>query len=294
MTNNSIKKTPLVSILVPAYNHQKYVKQSIASILNQTYNNIELIVINDGSTDDTGHIIEDIWTENNKNFTFITRANKGLIKTIEEGFSYMHGKYFCLLASDDYWDSHKIEEQVNVMEKDSLLAIVFTDYYDVNEESGVIAEIKEFGNRKIYFHDVLSGKELPPASIMFRSDSIHNNFFTKLGNIVEDLYLWLYVLQQGGYAIIISQTLAYYRTHSNNTRKVVPVEMLKEHYDIIDYFSQNLKDKKMILSKWALRNANPLSRKYKKESLFYLKKCLNRFYNYTFIKTVFKLIFIWK
>jgi alpha-1,3-rhamnosyltransferase len=290
MTN----ELPLVSVLIPAYNHMSYVRQSIESVLKQTYSNIELIVIDDGSTDSSRQIIEEVLCECGNSFLFITRPNKGLLKTFEEGFSYMHGEYICFLASDDYWDPAKIKYQVSVMQQDPNIAICFTNYYNIDRESKIINEVKPLNYKKKYtFIDVLYDIEFPPASMMMRKKSLINNqiFDYDVVSCVEDLYLWLYILQQGGYAIVINKTLAYYRNHAYNTRYQIPIKMLNDHYSTIEYFSRNLKGRKRILSIWALRNASQLSRIHKKESLFYLKKCINRFYSPIFIKTIIKLLF---
>ena len=83
---------PLVSVVVPCYNHEKYVKETIESIVNQTYKNIELIVIDDGSKDNSVKVIQEL--ADKYGFTFIHRPNKGLSATLNEGIRLSKGKYF--------------------------------------------------------------------------------------------------------------------------------------------------------------------------------------------------------
>lgn len=111
------KDSPLVSIVVPCYNHANYVRETIESIVNQTYKNIELVVIDDGSTDNSVEIIQKL--AKNYNFTFIYRPNKGLSATLNEGMNLSKGKYFCACAcaSDDLYIIDKIEKKVKFMEE---------------------------------------------------------------------------------------------------------------------------------------------------------------------------------
>ncbi len=105
---------PLVSVVVPCYNHEKYVKETIESIINQTYKNIELIVIDDGSKDNSVQVIQEMADKHG--FTFVHRPNKGLSATLNEGIRLSKGKYFCAIASDDILMLEKIEKQVTFME----------------------------------------------------------------------------------------------------------------------------------------------------------------------------------
>jgi len=95
---------PLVSICIPAYNHKEYVAETIQSAIDQTYENIELIIINDGSKDDTGEIIENFYEACKlrfKNFIYINRENKGLTKTLNEMIDLSSGDFLKFIASDD-------------------------------------------------------------------------------------------------------------------------------------------------------------------------------------------------
>ncbi|OGI08693.1 MAG: hypothetical protein A2Y40_05310 [Candidatus Margulisbacteria bacterium GWF2_35_9] len=108
---------PLVTIVMPAYNHELFVEDAIRSVHNQTYQNIELIVINDGSRDNTADCIQAVWEKHNKSFTYISRSNKGLSSTLSEGLSLAKGKYFFYVASDDMIYPYYVEVMVDFFEK---------------------------------------------------------------------------------------------------------------------------------------------------------------------------------
>ncbi|GHV40024.1 glycosyl transferase [Bacteroidia bacterium] len=113
---------PLVSVVMPVYNVENYVKESIYSILSQTYVNFEFIIINDGSTDNTAEIADNI---HDKRIIFLSHSeNKGNYIRRNEGCRLAQGKYICVMDGDDIAMPERIEKQVEIIEKDpSLLAL---------------------------------------------------------------------------------------------------------------------------------------------------------------------------
>lgn len=103
---------PLVSVVIPAYNHEKSVARAIGSVLGQTYSNLELIVVDDGSADRTWHIIKEVLTNSTTKFQVHTKPNEGVAATLNYGVVRSSGSYIAVLASDDYYLPEKIERQV--------------------------------------------------------------------------------------------------------------------------------------------------------------------------------------
>ena len=118
--NIRIMKKWLVSIIVPVYNVENYVGECIESIKNQTYSNIEVIVVNDGSEDRSIEIINDMIRDDSR-FTIINQKNQGLSVARNNGLKYAKGDYFFFVDSDDYIEKNCIEELLNLICK-----------YDVN------------------------------------------------------------------------------------------------------------------------------------------------------------------
>lgn len=108
---------PLVSVVIPAYNHAAYVERAIESVLTQTYENIELIVVDDGSKDDTWDVIKRVHEKFNGQFDIVTQDNKGVSCALNVGISKTSGTYVAVLASDDYYAAEKIERQVELFLK---------------------------------------------------------------------------------------------------------------------------------------------------------------------------------
>ncbi len=103
---------PLVSVVLPAYNHARFVAQAIASVAAQTYPHIELIVIDDGSTDNTAAVIAECLSEMTLPARFIARENRGAPATLNEGATLARGQYLAFLNSDDYYAPDRIERMV--------------------------------------------------------------------------------------------------------------------------------------------------------------------------------------
>jgi glycosyltransferase involved in cell wall biosynthesis len=107
---------PLVSIILPTYNREKYIKRAIESTLSQTYKNIELIIIDDGSTDKTKDVIQPYLVD--QRVHYIYQQNKGASAARNNGIKVSKGKYIAVLDSDDFWcDRKKLEKQVKFLEE---------------------------------------------------------------------------------------------------------------------------------------------------------------------------------
>ncbi len=129
---------PLVSIVVPLYNKAPWVLQSLNSVMNQTYKNWEIILINDGSTDGGLEIVNSFKKENPNLWTIITIENSGQCAARNLGISISKGKYVAFLDPDDLWEEHKLEFQVNTLEKSpSAVATVcpYVIFFENNKKS---------------------------------------------------------------------------------------------------------------------------------------------------------------
>ena len=125
---------PLVSILMPAYNHAKYIRYAIDSAVNQTYENIEIIVSDNGSNDGTAEIIKSYSDSRIRKHFFLT--NTGPANNGNYCYNMAKGKYLAYLFTDDFWDLTKIEKQVAVLENNKDLGACFTHASLINSEGG--------------------------------------------------------------------------------------------------------------------------------------------------------------
>lgn len=127
---------PLVTVIVPAYNHQDYLRTGLDSIKNQTYPNIEICIINDGSFDNTHNCIQDWINENPQmKVNFISRENRGITKTFNELVDMAEGQYIAVMASDDYILPDSIEKRVRFLQNNPKKLAVFGDCIVVDENN---------------------------------------------------------------------------------------------------------------------------------------------------------------
>jgi alpha-1,3-rhamnosyltransferase len=113
----------LISVIIPAYNHEMYIGETIRSLIIQSYENVELIILNDGSRDNTNQVIRDIRLECEKRFVdfkYINKDNEGIIKTLNKGLSLAGGKFIYIIASDDSAEPDALKIiLLMIMEKDA-------------------------------------------------------------------------------------------------------------------------------------------------------------------------------
>ena len=123
-----------VSIIIPVYNCQEYISDSLESVLSQTYQNIEIVVINDGSTDDTQKIIE----EYGDRINYYYQENAGVATARNLGLNKCSGHYIAFLDADDIWLPDKLEKQIDVLRKNPDYGFVYCDNYFVDEKKNII------------------------------------------------------------------------------------------------------------------------------------------------------------
>ena len=156
----------LVSIIVPCFNGEKFIERFLKSILDQTYKKIELIFINDGSTDGTEEIVLSYQKKMEKRgikFIYISQENKGQAAAINRGLKIFKGEYMTWLDSDDLIDSYNIEKKVKFLEENKTYGSVVSKIKVVSEENiNTTLEIKEWKNKNKnnYFEDVILERDI--------------------------------------------------------------------------------------------------------------------------------------
>src|SRR4030043_1485616 len=108
------KKKDLVSVIIPAYNHEKFVGEAVESVLNQSFKNIELIVIDDGSIDRTGEVVQ---SYDDHRLTYIYQENQDAYNTLNRGFRMAKGTFISILNSDDKYESNRVERLMEIQRK---------------------------------------------------------------------------------------------------------------------------------------------------------------------------------
>lgn len=209
---------PLVSIIIPCYNHERYVQDCIQSVIDQTYSNIELIIIDDGSKDNSVQLIEGLIKECQSRFTrfeFRSRPNKGLSATLNEALEWVQGKYVACIASDDMLMEDKTEIQVAYLESHPDTVAVFGNVELIDNDNKPVGSIKSQSGPRSFKSMMLEGTRISAPTQMIRTDAIRKTGGYKENLLIEDAYMWL-KLSEIGNLYVLNNTFALYRRHDSN------------------------------------------------------------------------------
>ena len=222
---------PKISIIIPCYNVEKYINQTLDSILAQTFRDFEIICINDGSTDKTAEVLQQ-YTDNNKQIKVINQANCGVSKTRNNAFAHTTGKYVYYMDSDDLIHPQLLEICHNLAEKNDadVLSFGYEEFFDgqqpnfekINEKEIVLSSVDDFVSKitakgdtkinyniwsKFYKKDVLNDIKFD-EDISLAEDALHTFAVAKMNpkTFIFNLKLYAYricqkSLSHGGYSV---------------------------------------------------------------------------------------------
>lgn len=217
-----MEKRDLVSIVVCSYNQGKYIKECLDSIKAQTYPNIQLIVADDASPDNSVQIFENWLSENNyPAITNFHQKNTGLATVLNECIELIEGKYVKVIAADDFLHPEAIEKCVAELEKSGQdYGMVFTDTYGIDENSNSIPDIADYnslGNidKDDFRKSLIKGNRVAALTVLMRKEALIKTGEYKSDYLVEDYYRWLKISALY-YIAYIPEKLAYYRIHGEN------------------------------------------------------------------------------
>lgn len=263
--NNHI---PLVSVIIPYYNHNHYIKQTLDSVIEDTYPNKEIIIINDGSSDpDDSNIVTWINAHDEITVTYIKRENKGLTKTLNELIDLAKGKYICVCASDDYLINNTLAKRVQILEQNPKKMVLISDNIVVDDSNNLLYGSNLFemrrGEKKNYKSDAGLKYELIRRWGLAGACFIANkDVYRQIGKYDEKLIVedWDFFLRAVAKNLIAfyDEKVSAYRLHSSNT------------------ISNNTKNEKMLLDR-----ANSAKNNIKNFKSPYFKYLLWRIYQKT-------------
>ncbi|AIE87222.1 glycosyltransferase family 2 protein [Fimbriimonas ginsengisoli] len=210
--------TPLVSIVVPSYNHAQFLRAGLAAARAQSMPDWEMILIDDGSSDDSVEIARDVASEDDRIQVFVNERNLGTYGTQERARSIARGRYIAVLNSDDLWEPTKLQAQVELLEEHDEACFAYTLGWKI-DENGVVdrsddvhfdwptTPIQELLPYLLYENRVLA------SSVLFRADDLR---FEPSMRYSGD---WVALLGSArrGPAACVPERLTYWRIHSSNT-----------------------------------------------------------------------------
>jgi GT2 family glycosyltransferase len=205
----------LVSIVIPAYNQARYLAQAVDSALAQTHAATEVIVVNDGSTDDTAGVLQQY--AGDPRVTAITQENRGLPGARNRGLAAARGSFVVFLDSDDYLAPAHVATLVAPLLEDARLGMTYCDIVTVDPEGRPVGDFSVASARTILSGDIFDslviGGYFPPHTVVVRKAALDRvgGFDPALGGHA-DLEMWLRLAASGHPALFVSERLAHYRT----------------------------------------------------------------------------------
>jgi len=245
-----------VSVIIPAYNRVDYIDQTIMSVLEQTYSNVELIVVDDGSTDGTYEKIKS-YGDRLTLLTHKSHENRGQSAAINLGIAKAGGKYIAILDSDDYWELNKLEIQVGYLEKHPEVGLVYTNGYAVDASgenlypiyTGSHVEYNEPDRVLLDCYILLPQNSLVRKSIYDQVEGFNESY-----RAAQDHDMLIRISEKTMFTYL-PDALFYYRVHDDSISKKGQRVRWKNGFEILEsakkrypYRSSTIRKRKALLN----------------------------------------------
>ncbi len=231
---------PKVSVIIPTYNREQFIVETINSVLNQTYKDFEIIVVDDGSTDNTKIKLEQFKSK----IKLIEQKNSERAVARNNGTKNSTGQYVAFLDSDDIWIKNKLEKQVEILDSKSEVILTYGQCLRINEDGQKIKtarrQLRGFSGN--VYEELLMRNFIVSPTPMIRKD-----FFEKTAGFqtkyipYEDWEFWIRFSLLGKFHFI-NKPLAYYRIHSTQSVKLVQAEKIEQVTSLLLNDSFKLKE----------------------------------------------------
>jgi glycosyltransferase involved in cell wall biosynthesis len=254
---------PLISIISPTYNHEKYIAECIESVINQSYSNWEMLIMDDGSTDKTGKIAQEYVSKDSR-IKYYFQDNIGVMRlreTYNKAVSFSKGKYIAILECDDTWFPNKLKTQVEAMETNEECVLSWSYAYNSREDINDILKTQPDPEQSIYsahFQNIpngiicrslIFGSYVPALTIFIRASTLKNigGFQGKENLGLVDMPTILHLSWHGSFCFH-NEILGTYRRQSQQATKkstLLLLEATKEY--VYNYFNSLSNSQKNLL-----------------------------------------------
>lgn len=242
---------PLVTVFIPVFNAENYILESLKSILDQTYKNLEILIIDDGSTDNTVKIINSL---NDSRIRLLRNSeNKGIPYTRNRGLRQANGKYLAIMDADDISYPDRIKKQVEFMEKNPEIDVAASYYKIIGGRFKKTFKPKFIKKEELKI-DLLFANSIGNPTSIIRMETIkrHNLCYNENYFVSQDYGMWIEISKIGNLVIIPEVLLKYRFGHDNISKKSEEKKWKKRkkiidsiHKDLLDYYGFNLNDEEL-------------------------------------------------
>lgn len=233
---------PLVSVLMPSYNHEEFISTAIESVLNQTFTDFEFIIIDDASKDGSKEIIKIYEEKDSRIRAIFHNENKGIARTMNDGLDEAEGKFIAIFASDDVWVKDKLEKQLEVLKKFEDL-IVWSEGEVIDAQGNPTGEswTARFGTKRKksgdLFEELLKGNYICGQSRISKRKNIGDIRFNETLKYLNDYQFEVDMARKYEYHFI-PEPLVMYRLHGRNTVITKRESCFREDITIREHFLQ--------------------------------------------------------
>ena len=231
---------PLVSVIIPCYNAEKFIEKSVRSILNQTYTNLEILIIDDASEDHSANIIEILAKEDDRIRFFKHSINKNIVFTLNELINISNGKYIARMDADDISLPDRIERQVAFLEANKDYHACGTNTLYIDDKDKVIRKNKFPATVKGTTFAIRFFNPLCHPAVLCRAYILKDNAYDTRYTYAEDYELWCRLIIEKGYKFCnIQQYLLKYRKSSTqigslrNKEQQLLMEDIYRRYSVV-------------------------------------------------------------
>ena len=226
----------MVSVIMPAYNCRKYISEAIQSVENQTYENWELIIVDDNSTDGTGEIVEKYKKKDIRIKYYRSEINEGPAASRNKAIDTAKGEYIAFLDSDDIWMSEKLEIQIDFM-KSNHHAICCSAYKKMDEYGKSLHKVYIPYSKIDYWRCFLLSNPVGNSTVVYNRKILGNQVIPDIKKR-NDFALWLQLLRQEKYIYGIKEPLVLYRVRQNSVSSS-KVSLLKYHWRLYHFIENH-------------------------------------------------------
>lgn len=202
------KSIPLISVVMPVFNGEKYLAEAINSILSQTFTDFEFIIVNDGSTDYSEEII---LKYTDKRIRYFYKENSGISDTLRYGIEKSYGLYIARMDADDISFANRFQKQIKFLEENTEYILVGSAIHYIDEKSNFIGRSIPYSSDFAIKYNLKFGSVIAHPSVMFKKEAYLNShgYNSKIVGLFEDYVLWLDMSHYGKFYNLTTPLLAY-------------------------------------------------------------------------------------
>lgn len=234
----------MVSVIIPSYNASLFIRQTIESVLAQSMPDIEIVIVDDGSIDDTIKIIQGLAAKDSR-IRYIIQEHGGVSNARNKGIMESRGEYIAFLDHDDLWLPQKLEKQLALFARDSQLGLVFSKEAIIDQNGAIKGFTGGTGRpqRGYVFKDLFRGYFIPISTVLMKRGVFDqlDEWFLESMEMAEEVDLFLRVAYKWKIDYC-EEVLAFWRMHPNNDSRLRRELLIKDYNSIIERLSQKIPD----------------------------------------------------